>query len=766
MLQSMVASWVSDASPAWGALRWLFDLVLQGTLLLLATGGMILLLSRASAALRHLVWLLGFAGLLTLPLLGLFMPRHLALLSPLPAPQIVPQQQQPVRKPVQEVETGQKAPVEASVPRQPAPQGFSVPPPSPPSSRSHWRGQAWALSVLALWLGGIFLAGSRVVVGLQGIRHLRRHSQPLLEGQLLEQAQQAQQALGCWRPVALRMALSDADAVVPLTWGWRQPIVLLPSGAEGWSPMRQRGVMLHELGHVARGDWAMLVVSQAACALFWFHPLVWWAARSLRAESERATDDRVLAAGMRASDYGECLLEFVRLLKAAQRRPIMKLTLAMAQISTLENRLLALLDARRNRRSVSRSQVLGGVAATAGVLLSVATLGAVGGAGRGVTAASGANGTNAAGYYGGAATLSARQGVTVTVGIQAVPQGRDRKSPGRSTATLTFGLPYGGLGTPMPTANRADVLPVPPAKVLFALPNGQLLPPLPPFNVNQRTGAFRVSREYRGPGGPNLGRVVLSGIAPRPGRAGTFALSLGGRVFRGELSSPGPTPRPTPSYESLNVPPPTPRPTATSTGPVVIPTITPVATSGGPVVVPTATPNPNGTPTPMPTAVTPLPPPRPGERGTVFLSQIRDANVDATPLTGRGTGGAIYRRDGYSDVRMVSVQGSANGVVRTLSVSLYVPDSPQTGQVLPCTPHTYTVGAVVYYVEARGSKVRTYLATSGTVTIVEAKGNSIQVRLNNVQMGRTEGRKVLGGVGRDFLLNGTLKARLEARTVG
>lgn len=758
MLHSMADSLVSDASPAWGALRWLFDLVLQATLLLLLAGGITLLMRRASAALRHQVWLLALGGLLTLPLLGLFMPRHLALLSPLRAPQLAPQQQQPAPQLAPAMEAGQKAPVEASVPQQlRVPQRLDASPalPQPPSSS---RSQAWALGGLALWLGGVLLAVSRVVVGLRGIGHLRRHSLPLLEGELLEQARQAQAALGCRRPVALRMALADADVVVPLTWGWRRPIVLLPSDADAWPPMRQRAVMLHELGHVARGDWAVLLVSQAACALFWFHPLVSQAARSLRAESERATDDRVLAAGMRASDYGECLLEFVRLLKATQRRPIMKWTLAMAQISTLEKRMQALLDARRDRRGISRAQVLGGMAAASAVLLSVATTGAVGGAGRGVSAASGAN---AAGYYGGAVTLSDRQRVDVTVGIQPVPQGRDRKAPGRSTATLTFGLPYGGLGTPMPPANRADA---PLARVLFALPNGQLLPALPPFNVDQRTGAFRVGRKYSGPGWPNLGLVTLWGTAPRAGRAGTFALSLGGRVFRGELSSPGPTPRPSPSREP-SVPTATPRPTPLNGRPVVVstPTPTPVPTNGGPVVVevPTAIPNATVTPTP----VAPLPPPKPGERGTVFLSQVRDANLDATPMTGRGTAGAIYKRFGYSDVGVGTSQGGANGMVRTLGVSLYVPDSPLTGQVLPITPHTYTVGAAVYYVQARGSAARTYLGTGGTVTILEVKGNSIQIRLNNVQMGRTQGRKVVGGVGRDFLLNGTLKATLAVGKV-
>lgn len=241
-----------------------------------------------------------------------------------------------------------------------------------------WSG-AWAVCVVGLWLGGMLVAGTRVVSGLRSIRHLERESVPLWEGELVQQAHAAQQVLRCQRPATVRLARADAHVVVPMTWGWRCPQVLLPADALAWPDMRRRAILLHELAHVARGDWAALLMAHVVCAVYWFHPLVWWAARSLRTESERATDDRVLAAGVGAGDYGECLLEFVRLLTATQRRPIMKLTLAMARPSTLENRLCALLDPRRSRRGVSRLHVLGGAATVAAALLSTATLGAVDG---------------------------------------------------------------------------------------------------------------------------------------------------------------------------------------------------------------------------------------------------------------------------------------------------------------------------------------------------------------------------------------------------
>ena len=35
-------------------------------------------------------------------------------------------------------------------------------------------------------------------------------------------------------------------------------------------------------------------MGRVACAVYWFHPLVWTAAKQLRSESERACDDLAL----------------------------------------------------------------------------------------------------------------------------------------------------------------------------------------------------------------------------------------------------------------------------------------------------------------------------------------------------------------------------------------------------------------------------------------------------------------------------------------
>jgi len=171
------------------------------------------------------------------------------------------------------------------------------------------------------------------------------------------------------RDLADRLDLADvprlvaSDAVeMPFACGvWRSTIVL-PAAASEWSEDRRQVVLLHELAHVRRRDLLGQELGRVACAAYWFHPLVWTATRRLRAESERACDDLVLACGARASDYAGHLLD---ILTTARGHAAPATALPMARSREFEGRLLAILDPARNRRGPGRMQALGVLAAVA-----------------------------------------------------------------------------------------------------------------------------------------------------------------------------------------------------------------------------------------------------------------------------------------------------------------------------------------------------------------------------------------------------------------
>src|SRR5262249_12823118 len=212
--------------------------------------------------------------------------------------------------------------------------------PSPPAvERSS---SAW---LLIIWGGGAALAVAWILSGCLSLHLLRRQSRPLTEGPAAAMLAELTAALGIRRRV--RLLESDRRAI-PMTWGWWRPVVLLPAEAATWSAERLRHVLLHELGHVRRWDCVTQMLAHCMRGLYWFHPLAWLAVGRLKAEQEAASDDVVLRSGAGAADYAEHLLAVATGLPA--RSLGSPAALAMARVSKLRRRVVALLDAQRSRR--------------------------------------------------------------------------------------------------------------------------------------------------------------------------------------------------------------------------------------------------------------------------------------------------------------------------------------------------------------------------------------------------------------------------------
>jgi hypothetical protein len=90
----------------------------------------------------------------------------------------------------------------------------------------------------------------------------------------------------------------------------------------------------------------------------------------MRAEGERACDDCVLAGGARASEYAHALLEMA----VSLRQPDFTAALAMARRSELEGRVMAILNPKQQRGSVSRNAFLAIIILTLAVTLPLAAM--------------------------------------------------------------------------------------------------------------------------------------------------------------------------------------------------------------------------------------------------------------------------------------------------------------------------------------------------------------------------------------------------------
>ena len=178
-------------------------------------------------------------------------------------------------------------------------------------------GGFWALGAVILLL--------RLAVALVRLRGLAKRSQ---------------------RTILLGTEVLVSERVTtPLTWGVRRPVILLPAALLSGDPAVAQSALRHEKAHIARRDWLWHLLAEVVCALCWFQPGAWWLRRRLRAESERACDDRVLLSGVSGPDYAAHLLEILKVGRANSLAP------GMAAVGSMELRVKHILDSKKPRRA-------------------------------------------------------------------------------------------------------------------------------------------------------------------------------------------------------------------------------------------------------------------------------------------------------------------------------------------------------------------------------------------------------------------------------
>ncbi len=95
----------------------------------------------------------------------------------------------------------------------------------------------------------------------------------------------------------------------PCLIGQWHPVILLPEDTQVTNCQR---VFMHELAHLKRGDWAWTIAGRIACALLWFHPLVWWLHRSHLSVAEDICDDYVIQHDGNREDYLQQLIDIAQ----------------------------------------------------------------------------------------------------------------------------------------------------------------------------------------------------------------------------------------------------------------------------------------------------------------------------------------------------------------------------------------------------------------------------------------------------------------------
>ena len=321
------------------------------------TSLVVLALRRASAATRHTLWGVGFLAALILPIGLVTLPViKLPLLAPAPIDTV-----SAVEPPAVAVSMEASAPPlrtgSVSFPAA----AMAAPTVIPTDRSTTWE---WRRLLQWLWVMGTLIAFLRLLLSNREVLRLKRLSRSDIPDDIKAEVETLKRELPVETAFDVRLGPHD---VPPMTCGLFRQMILLPAAAVQWTAERRRIVLAHELAHARRRDGLTQAFVEIVCALYWFHPAVWLAARRMRVDRERACDDVVLNLGVNPGNYVDHLLSIAREINS-RFSPV---AVSMAHPWQLEARLRAILIPTARRRAPSRLVtallVLTGVLVAAGL---------------------------------------------------------------------------------------------------------------------------------------------------------------------------------------------------------------------------------------------------------------------------------------------------------------------------------------------------------------------------------------------------------------
>lgn len=155
-----------------------------------------------------------------------------------------------------------------------------------------------ASGLVSVWLLGSLWQLMRLLDAWLQARALRRSAMPVpdLERSMAE-------AL----PFGTAIALTAVDG--PLVTGWRRPTILIPCDLAGTlDHAKLRGIVLHEVAHIERGDLWFVVMQRVVMAVYWWSPALRAIAMRWELTREMACDARAARRCGGNVDYADALL--------------------------------------------------------------------------------------------------------------------------------------------------------------------------------------------------------------------------------------------------------------------------------------------------------------------------------------------------------------------------------------------------------------------------------------------------------------------------
>ncbi|MEX2317326.1 MAG: M56 family metallopeptidase [Pirellulales bacterium] len=219
---------------------------------------------------------------------------------------------------------------------------------------------SWPLLAAWVWLGSSILWLGMSTLRVSRFHRALRGTAPASD-ELCKWADDVAAKLGFNRPFCLRIT---EGRLAPLVWPVGRPtIVLARPLLEILSPTETRTLLAHELAHLRRKDhwvrWLELVVT----AIYWWHPVTWWARRMIHQSEERACDAwAVWAFPEDARRYAAALFKAVQF-ATENRQPAPIVASRLGSDGNFKERIEHVMNATWNRELTRRAGVAIGITA-------------------------------------------------------------------------------------------------------------------------------------------------------------------------------------------------------------------------------------------------------------------------------------------------------------------------------------------------------------------------------------------------------------------
>jgi len=163
--------------------------------------------------------------------------------------------------------------------------------------------------LLLLTWGFFFLVNCiKLATGLAAANRLKYYKTHPVNEEWIVKLRELRDILGMRQSINL---LQSELVKVPATLGFFKPVILLPVGLITSIPPEQaEAILMHELGHIRRGDYLVNFFQRFVDAIFFFNPGIVWISSLLRQEREACCDDIVVAGIGQKRNYLNALVSF------------------------------------------------------------------------------------------------------------------------------------------------------------------------------------------------------------------------------------------------------------------------------------------------------------------------------------------------------------------------------------------------------------------------------------------------------------------------